>query len=98
MENEMYLNRPVIWSREYPASGTFSAYYAASGFLKELGYQVGSMCRNSPIGFADDEVCGYVAKWDNISIEDRVRLDGVIISDDFREGSCRILFFTTPKL
>ena len=41
---------------------------------------------------------GYVAKWYNIDVPDRSHLDGVIISDDFREGGCRILFFNTPKL
>lgn len=98
MEKEMYLNRPVLWRREYPATGTFEAWRSAEAFLRELGYTVGSMCSDSPIGFADADTFGYVAKWYNIDVTDRAKLDGVIISNDFREGGCSILFFTTPKL
>jgi hypothetical protein len=98
MEKEMYLNRSVIWSREYKPTGTFEAWRSAESYLKELGYTVGSMCLNNPIGFADEDNFGYVAKWDNIDVTDRASLDGVVISNDFREGGCRILFFNTPKL
>jgi hypothetical protein len=98
MEKEIYLNRSVIWSREYKPTGTFEAFRAAEDFLKELGYTVGSMCLKDPIGFADADKFEYVAKWHNIDATDRASLDGVVISDDFREGGCRILFFNTPKL
>ena len=98
MEQEMYLNRPVIWSREYKPAGTFEAIRLAEAFLHELGYKIGSMCLQDPIGFVDEDLYGYVAKWYNISAEDRAKLDGVIISDDFREGGCRIIFFSVPKL
>jgi hypothetical protein len=90
--------RKVLWSKSFPANGTFQAFYDASGFLKELGYQVGSMCRNEPIGFADNDVYDYVAKWYNIDVSDRLKLDGVMISDDFREGGVEVLFMMTPKL
>jgi hypothetical protein len=95
---EIYLNRPVIWSREYKPAGTFEAFHQAQAFLGELGYTIGSMCLQDPIGFADSDKVDYIAKWYNIEAADRAKLDGVIISDDFREGGCRILFFTTPKL
>jgi hypothetical protein len=98
MEQEIYLNRPVLWSKSYEPAGTFTAFRAAEDFLKELGYTVGSMCLDSPIGFADADNFGYVAKWYNIDPTDRSHLDGVILSEDFREGGCRILFFNTPKL
>ena len=98
MEKEIYLNRPVLWSREYKPTGTFEAFRAAEDFLKELGYTVGSMCLKDPIGFADADKFEYVAKWHNIDVTDRASLDGVVLSNDFREGGCRILFFNTPKL
>ena len=98
MEQEIYLNRPVLWSKTYEPAGTFTAFRSAEDFLKELGYVVGSMCMNDPIGFADADQYGYVAKWQNIDVPERSHLDGVIISDDFREGGCRILFFNPPKL
>lgn len=56
------------------------------------------MCLKDPIGFADADKFEYVAKWHNIDATDRASLDGVVISNDFREGGCRILFFNTPKL
>jgi len=77
----------------FPANGTFSAYHAAENRLKELGYTIGSMCRDEPIGFADAKKYNYVAKWYNLSREDKELLDGVMVSSDFREGSVDILFF-----
>jgi hypothetical protein len=56
------------------------------------------MCRNEPIGFADNDVYDYVAKWYNIDVSDRLKLDGVMISDDFREGDVEVLFMMPPKL
>jgi hypothetical protein len=55
------------------------------------------MCRTEPIGFADADVVGYVAKWYNIDREDKGKLDGVMASDDFREGGVTIVFFNPPK-
>jgi hypothetical protein len=55
------------------------------------------MCRTEPIGFADADVVDYVAKWYNIDREDKGKLDGVMASDDFREGGVTIVFFTPPK-
>lgn len=97
-ETQTFNGRKVLWTKTFPANGTFQAYYDAEHFLNELGYSVGSMCAREPIGFADADVYSYVAKWYNISTADRAKLDGVILSNDFREGEVNILFFNTPKL
>jgi hypothetical protein len=97
-KGEIYLDREILYTEDFPANGTFQAFYSAEARLKDLGYQVGSMCRQEPIGFADNEKCSYVAKWYNIGREDRGRLDGVMLSNDFREGSVQIIFFNPPKL
>jgi hypothetical protein len=55
------------------------------------------MCRYEPIGFADADKCDYIAKWYNISPKDRNKLDGVMVSEDFRESGATIVFFTPPK-
>lgn len=94
---ETFNGRKVLYRESFPAAGTFQAFYNAEARLRDLGYTIGSMCRNEPIGFADDDVYGYVAKWYNIDVSDRLKLDGVMISDDFREGSVDILFLTPPK-
>ena len=97
MVTTSFNGRKVLYSESFPAAGTFQAFYNAEARLEELGYTIGSMCCNEPIGFADDSKYNYVAKWYNINTEDRLKLDGVMISEDFREGSVNILFLTPPK-
>ena len=96
-KGEIYLDREILHTETFPPAGTFSAFYSAEKRLKELGYVTGSMCRTEPIGFADSDVVSYVAKWYNIDKEDKGKLDGVMVSDDFREGGVTIVFFTPPK-
>jgi len=77
---------------EIPPSGTFQAFYEAETLVKELGYQVGSMCASEPIGFALGY--DYVAKWYNIDHGDRSRLDGLLLHDGgFREGGGIYYFY-----
>jgi len=96
-KGETYLDREILHTETFPPAGTFSAFYSAEKRLKELGYVTGSMCRTEPIGFANADVVSYVAKWYNIDKEDKGKLDGVMESDDFREGGVTIVFFTPPK-
>jgi hypothetical protein len=86
-------NREVESIQEIKVSGTFQSFYEACRILEEKNYQVGSMCCNLPIGFADKEKCNYVAKWHNLDKSDIEKLDGVLLSDDFREGSVKIVIF-----
>ena len=96
-KGETYLGREILHTETFQPAGTFKAFYNAESRLNELGYTIGSMCRNEPIGFADADKCHYVAKWHNIDREDKGKLDGVMVSDDFREGGATIVFFTPPK-
>jgi hypothetical protein len=96
-KGETHLGREILHTETFPPAGTFQAFYNAENRLKELGYTTGSMCRTEPIGFADADVVGYVSKWYNIDREDKGKLDGVMESDDFREGGVTIVFFTPPK-
>lgn len=82
---------------EIPASGTFQAFYEAETLVKELGYEVGSMCAEDPIGFALGY--DYVAKWYNLSRDDKNSLDGLLLHDGgFREGGVKVIFFNQPHL
>ena len=74
-----------------PPSGTLKASTAAENEIKKEGYTLGSMCRDAPIGFAKD--FGRIAKWDNLSPEDILELQGVLLSEDFREGGVYIAWF-----
>lgn len=97
-KGETYLGREILYTEEFSPAGTFKAYYNAEARLKELGYTVGSMCRTEPIGFADADKYDYVAKWYNMNQTERDTLDGVMVSNDFREGGVTLVFFTPPKL
>lgn len=94
---DQYLGREILHTEEFPAAGTFQAFYNAEARLKDLGYTTGSMARTEPIGFADADKYDYVAKWYRISPEEKALLDGVMVSKDFREGGVTIVFFTPPK-
>ena len=80
------------------AKGTFDAYYEATNMLRQQGYTLGSMCGNEPIGFADGDEYGYVAKWHNLNPSDRKMLDGVIVPNhDFRDGGVIIKYFNLKE-
>jgi hypothetical protein len=79
-----YLGRQIIRREKVAESGTFSSFYSAERKLKNMGYTLGSMCGSEPIGFA------------NIGMDERNKLDGVMISDDWREGIVQIIWFNEP--
>lgn len=70
----------------------FTAVWAAEKYLKRLGYSYGSMCYDEPIGIAKG-LGRYIAKWYNLSPADKARLDGVMESDDFRDGDVKVTLF-----
>lgn len=89
-------NRQIQFAVYFEPDGTFGAITNARTWLKSEGeYAVGSMCGDEPIGFAKG--VGYIAKWTNLSPMDWKELDGVFVSDDFREGGVKILFFVFPE-
>ena len=69
---------------EFNQTGDFSAFYAATDWLKEQGYSYGSMCMGEPIGILKGNWC--IAKWRNLNPKERKQLDGQLVSNDFREG------------
>jgi hypothetical protein len=99
MENYLgnYLGRDVVKKVNIKVEGTFSSVYEAERQLRELGYRVGSMSGSQPIGFACGEKYGYISKWYNMIKDEHNLLDGVMISDDWREGSVDIIWFNEPK-
>jgi len=95
MEN--YLGRDVIKKVNIKVEGTFASVSEAEDRLRKMGYAIGSMCSDEPIGFACNEKYDYIAKWRNIDPIDRKKVDGVMISNDWREGSVDIIWFSEPK-
>jgi hypothetical protein len=94
---EKYLGREIVKKETIKIEGTFESFYAAEAKLRGMGYVVGSMCASDPIGFADGDEYDYISKWHNLNPVDRKFLDGVMISDGWREGSVTIIWFATPK-
>lgn len=76
---------------EISSSGTFASVNKAMQILKLRGYKIGSMSAYQPIGFAKGY--DYIAKWYNLNKSDIEKLDGVLVSNDFREGSVSIITF-----
>lgn len=98
-KNTIVEGRVCLHSIEFGSTNSpFSAYYEASEFIKEMGYISASMCGRHPIGFVNPNEFSYVAKWNNLNKEDKFLLDGIILPlNDFREGSCSVLFFNKPN-
>lgn len=96
LQGKFWEDRKIEHAVEFDPNGTFKAFYAAEEYLKELGYAVGSMCRDEPIGFKHGDY--RIDKWYNLSSEDKEQLDGVMLPEpEFREGGAVILFFNPPK-
>lgn len=68
----------------------FGALYEAEGLLKENGYFCGFLDGNNPMGISFTEP---IFKWHTLSKEDKAKLDGVMISSDWRNGDVKIIFF-----
>jgi hypothetical protein len=75
-------------------SGDFEALHAAQAWCRERGYSCGSMSNPLPIAimFGDFQI----AKWKNLTIEEREACDGRIESQDFRAGPVKIAL-TNPR-
>lgn len=88
------LGKKVVNTMKFEADGDdFDAITAAENYLKELGYTIGSMQRDAPIAFAKADKIRYISKWHNIGEEDYPRIEGIIVSDDMRNGDVELIFF-----
>lgn len=91
IQNEPWNGREVESKITFKEKGTFSSLSKAEGWANNNGYSVGSSARTSPKGLMKGDY--DIAKWYNLSEEDIAGLDGVMISNDFREGEVNILIF-----
>ena len=87
-------NLDIVHAVEFVPSGTFEANSNAERYLKEMGYKIGSMEGPNPIGFSDKY--NRISKWGNMTSEEHKKLDGAMISNDFREGATIIMWFNPP--
>lgn len=89
---DKYLGREVKERITFKAEGTFQSYYLAQRWCTENGYEEGSMCGHLPIAIMKGEY-DLPWKWKNMSQKQKNNVDGVIISNYFREEQCEIILF-----
>jgi hypothetical protein len=95
LKGKFWEDREILHAVEFEKAGTFRAISAAQLYLQDLGYSIGSMARDEPIGFSNKY--NNMAKWPNLTNSERGEIDGVILPDPgFREGGATILFFNPP--
>ena len=93
-----YLGREIKQVHIFNLKGTFQGLYAAQSWCKANGYSYGSTSVNRMMG-GDYPVAmlkgkyDLPQKWGNFDKEDKARVDGVMVSVDFREGEVRIYIF-----
>jgi hypothetical protein len=87
-----YLGREVKEEHSFKVDGTFESFYAAQRWCTDNGYEDGSMCSPMPIAIMKGEY-NLPWKWKNMTKAQRNSVDGVIDSNDFREGEVKIYIF-----
>lgn len=99
---EKELNKKMVFKKEFTAhysnenneeKGAFEAFELAKEFCKKYGIDCGSMERSNPIGLAKN--CD-ISKWTKLvgnGWNDRVLLEGVLVSESFRSGGKVILYY-----
>jgi len=80
------LNKKIANTTFVKGNGTtFDAIYKAEEIVKEMGYNKGSMCIDEPIALS--KKASYIAKWRNIYPTDYPRIEGLLLSVDFRDSN-----------
>lgn len=88
-----YLGRLVKEQKTFEVKGTFKSVYAAQSWIEEKGYSEGSMCGPMPIALQKGLIYDLPEKWKNMDDQDKEAIDGVMISQDFREGAVTVILF-----
>lgn len=74
----------------------FGALYEATDLLMKEHKRLGWMDGDNPIGFSFSplsESYGYIPKWHLLTKEDKAKLDGVLVSSNFRNHDVKIIYF-----
>jgi len=90
MLNEKIDQMGKVFTTEFgPYDGhPFYALRKAEAFLQKFGYSYGSLCGDEPCGIMLGEVT--IAKWENLTEDERSAVDGMMTSNDFRNGSVKV--------
>lgn len=88
------IGKTMGFSQVFTGAESFDAVNAAEKWLTKHGYSYGVMQQNAPIGIAKNT--GRISKWYNLG-SDTHRLDGAIVSDDFRDGPVTVYLERAPR-
>jgi hypothetical protein len=81
---EATLGKELVLAKTFTSDETFGAYGLAEEYCRSLGLSVGRMC--SPLPTAVKQGTWDIAKWKNLSVGDKYRMDGAITGDNYRSG------------
>ena len=96
LQGTIYDGREVVHAIEFKPDGLFGAIAESEVYLKDLGYTIGRISRQKPIGFAYE--CDHIGRWGNLNESIKSSLEGVIIPQgDYREGGVLVIFYSTPR-
>lgn len=68
--------------------GDFQALYEAQAWCRENGFSMGSLCSPESVALMRGKV--LIAKWRNLTVEERERIHGKMTGPDFRNGPVTI--------
>lgn len=81
--------RSIVQTIEFKGNGEdFSATSEAEAWAKEHGFYVAPMCGGLPRGIARD--VDWIAKWRNLTEQDKTRLEGIVTAGNHRNGAVSI--------
>lgn len=84
--------RRALKTISFKESGTFEGLYAAQKWLKENGYEYGSLCGHDPVAITKG-IYDLPQKWINFNKLEKSLVDGVMLSTDFREGEVTVILY-----
>lgn len=97
-ELKKYFSREIKEFKVFDSIGCvdFSNLYRAVTWLYCKGYDKGSLSLDMPIAIVYGKYELY-QKWYNLTEKEKNNVDGVMLSDDFRNGVVKILIFKKQK-
>lgn len=88
-------NMKTPFTKTFDEPGDFGSYHAAAAWLMHEGYSCGSMCSGLPTAIIKGREI-YIAKWKNLSGEERSKVDGTIEAPSFRNGPVTVTLKDRP--
>ena len=89
----MAKKREIKQELTFKKEGTFQSVYDAIAWLSENGYSSGAMDGPfNPIAIRKGE-WDLPLKWHNFDKEDKESIDGIMTSNDWREGEVKVTLY-----